>query len=77
MTITEIPASYMFTCDACHKEHRQKSNGRPTGWHIIRWEADALDYQGTAVASAGFTRLLCPDCGASVRNAINSVVKQP
>lgn len=81
MTVIEIPKAYLYTCDCCGITHRQEnasghySNSRPSGWHRLKWDADALDYQGCAVGSAAFERLLCPDCGVLVRGSINKIVE--
>ena len=73
MTIREIPQAFLHKCDLCGKEHTQASRHRSAGWHQLKWDADALDYQGGPVGSAAFERLLCPDCGGLVRDALNKV----
>lgn len=80
MSIVEVPKAYIYTCDACGKEHRQENaaghytDSRPSNWHRLKWSATAYDYQGTACADDSFERLLCDGCGYIVKKSINSAL---
>lgn len=72
MTIKKIPESYLFTCDKCRKEEKQEKSYRPKYWCKLRFEQDAYDFQGNAVADGSVERLLCPECSSIVEKAINA-----
>lgn len=82
MGIQEIRKSYIYTCDACGKEHIQKnakgyySDSRPPHWSRLVLNQDAHDFQGAAVADGTIKRLLCEDCTPKVAAAVNAAIRK-
>ena len=74
MAVRNIPARRVFVCDGCSAE--VESNSRPPHWTGLVIEANAYDYQGCAVADAGFSRILCADCTKVVHSAINAAMQE-
>jgi hypothetical protein len=65
-----IPQKTVVTCDGC----QQIIGGRVT-WAMgskLIYQGDALDYQGSACANAGWERDLCDDCWMKVHTALQA-----
>lgn len=76
MSVREIPKSYVYTCDSCRKECQNSKGGkRPTGWHLLNWYADVLDYYNSTITNTSFEHLLCPDCGDIIKKTIDAAIK--
>lgn len=71
MSVRTIPEKKVVTCDCCRREIGSNGARRAQsgGLHIKR---DALDWQGSACASADVKLDLCDDCLAVVCKAINA-----
>ncbi len=82
MAVTEVPKSYIYTCDSCGETHTQEnanghySNSRPSYWSNLIIEKDAYDYQGAAVADGSVRLLLCNKCTSDIIDAVNEVAKK-
>lgn len=78
MGITEIPRSFIYTCDGCGEQHKQENAGghytdsRPPRWSRLTLARDAHDFHGIAVADDSIKRLLCESCSTKVAQAINA-----
>lgn len=76
MAVTEIQATWRFTCDGCKATEESKTKSRPRYWsdlHILR---DAYDYQGCAVADGSVKLLLCADCALAATTAVNKAIDE-
>ncbi|GMM94182.1 hypothetical protein [Qipengyuania sp. MTN3-11] len=68
MAERNIPAQKVFVCDGCKAEVEERM---PSDWTKLHVKANALDFQGCAVADASISRDLCPKCTRVVHKAIN------
>ena len=73
MAVTEIPARKIFTCDGCSD---QKDDRLPANWQNWHLKANALDFQGAAVADASRKLLLCSTCASVASKAINEAIAE-
>lgn len=79
MGITEIPRSFLYTCDGCGEEHKQENAGghytesRPPFWSNLIMRRSAYD-SGMAVADASIIKLLCVRCSDRVEYAIKATL---
>ena len=76
MTIREIPRTFLYSCDACEREHRQENasghytESVPPHWSRIRIrEGSVVDETFKA-----FEYLLCESCALRTILAINRVM---
>lgn len=77
MAVTEIPTTWRYICDGCHKENEQKHKVLfPSYWSHLTLASHCYDYQGSAVADGTITRLLCEDCTTKVAKAINEATEK-
>lgn len=76
MAVSEVTATWRFTCDGCKAVEVLPTKSRPKYWsdfHILR---DAYDYQGCAVADGSVKLLLCPECGNAAAGALNKALDE-
>lgn len=80
MGVEEVPRSFLYTCDGCGEKHEQKNaaghytDSRPPNWTRLKWQRDATDFQGAAVAYGSVERLLCLRCSEVIGDAINDAL---
>lgn len=71
MAERDIPARKIWTCDGCKVEAEDRF---PSNWTKLHIKANALDYQGCAVADASVSRDLCSACTSLVHKAVNESI---
>ena len=71
MAERNTPATKTYICDGCGAEAQDRF---PPNWTKLIIKANALDYQGMAVADASVSRDLCAACTGVVHKAVNDAI---
>ena len=71
MAERNTPATKTYICDGCGAKAQDHI---PSNWTKLIIKANALDFQGAAVADASVSRDLCATCTGIVHKAVNEAV---